>query len=400
MAKSLNRAAWQDRIAGFWGLSLQIIGVVFIARFITDVGTRMLYPFIPQFSAGLGMTVTGFGWLLFMRSIVGVTGPIFGVLADRYGRRKVMANSLFFQAAGGVGLAFSQGWWAALPLIVSGLAVIAFVPAQQAYISDQASYQKRGRAMGVIEFSWASVAIVALPAVGWLIQNFGWRAPLLALSLFSLSGAVFMWRYLPPNTRRQTRVALTRQELATVAARKNVIAAVGTALLLFIAVVSFSTLWGLWLVEEFGLAAATVGLVGTSIGAAELLGAGMASLFIDRLGKRRGSGIALLLSAAGLLLLPFAQGALFAVVAALFVLSATFEFAIIALLPLYAEQYPPARATVLSLVFFGIAIGAAVGAPVTAMLWQRGGLWSVCALDAFLLLAAFLLMWKFLVEGE
>ena len=400
MAESLNRAAWQDKVADFWGVSLQVISVVFIARFITDVGTRMLYPFIPQFSAGLGMTVGSFGWLLFMRSIVGVTGPIFGFLADRYGRRKVMASSLLFQTIGGVGLAFSQGWWAALPLVISGIAVIAFVPAQQAYISDQAPYQKRGRAMGVIEFSWASVAIIALPVVGWLIQSFGWRAPLLALSLFSLTGAVFMWRYLPPNTERQTQAALTWQSFVTVAAKKNVMAAVGTALLFFVALVSFSTLWGLWLVEAFALPATTVGLVGTSIGVAELLGAGTASLFIDRLGKRRGSGIALLLSVVGLLLLPFAQGLLAAVIAALFILSVTLEFGIISLLPLYAEQYPPARATVLSLVFFGISIGAAIGVPVTAMLWQGVGLWGVCVVDAFLLLAAFFLMRQFLVEGE
>jgi hypothetical protein len=41
----------------FFGLSPQIIGIVFFARLIIDVGTRMVYPFIPQIAAGLDLTI-------------------------------------------------------------------------------------------------------------------------------------------------------------------------------------------------------------------------------------------------------------------------------------------------------------------------------------------------------
>ena len=181
------------------GLSLHIIGTIFLARFIVDVGTRMLYPFIPQISAGLGLTVVGFGWLLFFRSLVGITGPIFGLWSDRYGRRQMMMLALLMQTVSVLGVAFSWQWWSAIPTILSGLSVAAFVPAQQAYISDRVPYQKRGRALASIEFAWSSSAIVALPVIGWMIDRFGWQAPYYALSLLSLVGAIVVWRQLPPR---------------------------------------------------------------------------------------------------------------------------------------------------------------------------------------------------------
>ncbi|MFN8458591.1 MAG: hypothetical protein U0401_28715 [Anaerolineae bacterium] len=50
-------------------------------------------------------------------------------------------------------LVFSQEWGAAWPMLICGLSVTAFLPAQQAYIGDQVSYQKRGRALALFEFS-------------------------------------------------------------------------------------------------------------------------------------------------------------------------------------------------------------------------------------------------------
>ena len=57
--------------------------------------------------------------------------------------------------------------------ILFGLGLAAFMPAQQAYISDQVTYLKRGRALGTVEFSWGLVGVVILTVIGWLIALFG-----------------------------------------------------------------------------------------------------------------------------------------------------------------------------------------------------------------------------------
>jgi predicted MFS family arabinose efflux permease len=74
------------------------------------------------------------------------------------------------------------------------------------------------------------------------------------------------------------------------------------------------------------------------------------------------------------------------------------EFTIVSLFPLYSEQAPEARATIFSLVGIGISIGLAVGAPITATLWQQVGLAAVCAVAIVSLFVALFLVWKYLPE--
>ena len=389
--------ALQHQLDAFFGMSIQIMGIVFLSRLILDTGTRLLYPFIPQFSAGLGLTVVGFSWLIFFRAMAGIAGPIFGVWADRYGRRKIMATGLLFQAAAVIGLAFSWQWWATVPMILFGLSMAAFIPAGQAYISDQATFERRGRALGTIEFSWAVTGIIALPIIGWMIDAFGWRAPLFSLSLLSLIGSVMVWRRLPAVERRPDGLS-SQPRLWEVCTRKNVMATVGVSLFLFVAIGSFITLWGIWLSADFGLSAVALGFVATAIGLAELIGSGLSALFIDRIGKRRGSMIGLLLLGAAFLLLPLSQYSLLAAVPALIALGICIEFTIVSLLPLYAEQAPEARATVFSLVGFGVAIGLASGSPISATLWSHYGLWAASLVAAAGVFVALSLTAWFLYE--
>lgn len=393
-------ASLQSRANAFLGIRLQIIGLIFSARFIMDTGTRMLFPFIPQFAQGLGLSITGFGWLLFIRAIVGVAGPVFGMWSDRYGRRKMMMLGLLCQAAGVMGLALSWQWWATLPMIIFGLSLTGFLPAQQAYISDQVSYRKRGRALAAVEVSWSLTAIIILPVIGWMIDTFGWRSPFLALSLLSIVGAIIVWRGLPPAAGHHTPAGLSWFETQAVFFRTNVLGAVGMAMLIFIAISSFLTVWGVWLTASFQFDAAKLGLVATGIGLAELVGVSLSSLFIDRIGKQRGSGLGLLLLVVAFALLPLSQNNLLAAISMLIMMGIFFEFTIVSLIPLYSEQVPEARGTVLSLMFLGTALGGAMGAPITTTLWEQYGLWAVCAVGTTCLAVAWLIMRKFLHESR
>lgn len=382
--------------SAFFGVSLQVFGAVFFARMMNDIGVRMFYPFIPQLSAGLGLSVLSFSWLLFMRSLAGVAGPVFGILSDRKGRRKVMALGLLCQAAGISGMVFLKDGWLTLAVIVSGISVAAFLPAQQAYIGDQAAPQRRGRALASVELSWAFTAIFLLPVIGWLIDVFGWRLPFVLLSIASLASAISVWRLLPPVEHRQERAGLSWSEVRAVVLRPNVLGSMVVSGLLFMAISCFVTVWGIWLEADFGLTAAALGLVATAVGLAELGGSGSASLFIDRLGQKRGSSLGLLVTGGLMLLLPLTRSAFGLALAGLIVVGLAFEFTIVALVSLYAEQAPEARGTVFSLTLLGTSIGSAIGTPLTAMLWERSGLWAVSLVAAGCLLVAFGIAWRFL----
>ncbi len=388
----------QNRINAYLGASVHILAIIFLARLIRDTGARMMYPFIPQLSEGLGLTVVAFSWLIFIYALGGLAGPIFGVLTDRYGRRKIMVIALLCQGTGALWLAFSQHWVAALPMFVMGLGVAIFIPAQQAYISDQTSYEKRGRALGTVEYSWALTAILVLPVAGWLIENYSWRAPFLFMAPLAFLGAAMVWFGLP-RTERHTPTQFSWSTVRSLILRSNVIGAVMAALFIYVALGSFLSLLSIWLTDDFGLGATQLGLVAMIIGVTELGGSVSSSVFIDRIGKKRGGGLGLLLGALIFLLLPFMRGQLFLAIAGLVLLGLLLEFTIVSLIPIYSEQVPEARGTVLSLTGLGATVGIAVGPPLTANLWQISGLWAICAVAAACLLVAAGIISKLLHEN-
>jgi predicted MFS family arabinose efflux permease len=283
-------------------------------------------------------------------------------------------------------------------MLCFGLGTAGFVPSVQAYISDQVSYEKRGRVMGTVELAWALTGIVSLPVFGWMIEVIGWRAPFLLLGFLYVIAAGLVWFRLPAVEHRAVHTVSWSQIRQFSLSRPNVLAAMGVSLMLFIAISLFFTIWGIWLSVDFGVNAVGLGLVATGIGVAELAGSGVSILFIDRLGKKRGALSGLLLMAASYLLLSLTEAILWLAVLGLIMIGMLIEFTIVSLIALYSEQVPEARATVFSLTALGASIGLALGSPLATYLWEHAGLWSISVVTASALLIAFGLVHRFLQE--
>ncbi len=387
----------QGKIYTLLGLTGRIFALIFLVRLVRDTGARTIFPFIPQLAEGLGLSVVAFSWLIFIQAMGGMVGPIFGVLSDRYGRRKIMVAGLCSQGIGALGLAASHQWGAALPMFMMGLGTAIFMPAQQAYIGDQVDYHKRGRAMATTEFSWALTAILILPVIGWLIDTFGWQMPFLVMGPVAFLGAILVWFGLS-RVEHHTQTEFSWPAVRAVVFRPNVIGTIAATFFTFTGLSSFLSMWSIWLTHDFGLRAAQLGLVATAIGITELGGSVSSSLFIDRLGKKQGATLGLLLGGLVFLTLPLTKDQFPPAIAGLVTLGLLMEFTIVSLIPLYSEQVPHARGTVLSLMALGAALGLAIGPPVTATLWTRFHLWGICVVGAICLLAAGAIISKFLHE--
>ena len=395
MKYSTARSVFAERIIFFTGLSISMISLIFVIRLVVDTSFRMAYPFIPQISAGLNLSVASFGWLLTIRSTSGLLGPAIGRLADRLGRRNVMGAALLIQSLGMAGIVFSKGWWSALPMFLVGVATNAYLPSQQAYISDQVPYERRGRALASVDIAFAISGILVMPVIGWMMNIWGWRMPFAVLSVFSLIAAALIWRKLPASETR-TRSAAELQRTGALLRQPNVLASTGVSMLLFLAVGIFMTFWSIWLSADYQLDALGLGLTANRIGFAELTGAILAGLFIDRVGKRRGSLISLAVGALFFALLPGFSLTLSSSRIMLLLTVLWIEMSIVSLFPLYGEQAPEARATIFSLVALGNAVGLGLGPPLTAALWQWRGLSAVTTVGAISMLLAFVGVWFFL----
>lgn len=386
--------AWANQ---FFGLSLSLIVSLFLVRLIVDTSFRMLYAFVPQFSAGLSVSISLFSWFLLVRSGSAFLSPFIGRLADRYGRRKIMSFALLSQTLGLGGIFLSTGWWAVLPIFLCGLAVNAYLPAQQAYISDLAPYKRRGRALASVDIAFAVSGMVLMPIIGWLIDLYGWQTPMQILSLLSIVAVLWTWFFLPEAEER----TVTNQEIGmgTLLRRRNVQASMGVAILLFTGVGVFMTFWSIWLSADFSFDALELGLLAQQIGVAELLGAILAGLIVDRLGKKRASLIGLFAAALFFVCIPIFRETLLLIRVFLVLTVFWIEYAIVALFPLYGEQVPEARATVFSLIALANGIGLAIGPVITTALWESFGLAAITSFAAVSLFAAFVLLRFFLFDN-
>ncbi len=388
---------WVQNASNFFGLSLGLFGTIFVIRLLLDTSFRMVYPFIPQISEGLRLSINAFSWILSIRASSGLLGPFIGTLADRYGRRKIMTAALISQSVGMAGVALSSGWWSLPALFLVGLAATAFFPAQQAYISDQVPFERRGRALGFTETSFALSGIFLLPLIGWIFDAWGWRVPFWILSGLSLLGAVVIW-YRLPKTEIRTTLKIQDNLTRMIYKRKGVLASLGVALSLFISVSMFMTFWGIWLSQDFGFEALDLGLTATIISLGELTGSLSSGFFIDRIGKRRGVLVGLFISGILFLLIPILGKTPFSIRSTLVATMILLEFSIVSLYSLYGEQAPEARATVFSLVALGAAFGFAIGPPLVTSLWRWKDVLPITMVSSICTFVACFIVWRFLFE--
>jgi predicted MFS family arabinose efflux permease len=374
------------------------------ARLLINAQFRIPYPFLPAISRGLGVPLAVASLLLTARDLVGVSSPLYGYLADRFGRKTVMLGGLLALVAG-ASLVVAGGTFgvALVAFALLGLAKSSYDPAMQAFVSDAVPYERRGQALGITEFSWAGAWLLGVPLAGLLIARWDWRAPFLIIALLGLLGLLGTARlkiplgfpspihprssvsatHLPGSAADYLRPLLTRRTLLVLAVSGLVI----------LASENFFIIYGAWMEAQFGLAPTALGLTSVVVSVAELTAAILSAVIVDRLGKHRSLFLALAANAVAYLLLPVLAGSFGSALVGIVILAATSEFAIVSTLPLVSELVPRSRGTVMAVNAALTALAATAASLIAPRLWGVGGLgWVTSASAADTVLAA-LLLW-------
>lgn len=357
----------------------------------------MLFPFIPQISKGLNLSILAFSYLLTIRTLPNLLSPIIGVLTDQFSRRMMMSMALAMRAISLLGIMISSGWWSIPPMLLNGLSTTLFLPATRAYISDQAIEGRRGRALASVNIAYAFAGIIGFPLVGLSIDLWGWRLPFFVQSILCIMVGFFVWATLPKTEQR----SFSNGKFASsfhIFFRSNVIASLGVGFLSMMSLGIINTLWGIWFSTEFKLSASSIGSVATIFGLAEFAGITMSILFVDRFGARRSSIGGLGTCVAILAFLLFYRNDFTTVLIIMTAFAIVIQYTNNALIPLYAVQVPEAPASIFSIVTLGIAIGLGIGSPISSSLWNRYGLNSVILSTVAILSVTCFLVKRFLKE--
>ena len=357
--------------------------VILIARIIANVPFRLSTFFLPAITRGLGVSLSAGGVLVSVGSLMGLVAPLFGVLSDRSGGRRVMvfATALFAVSALLMG---SLPWYgvAIVAFGLIGLAKMAFDPAMQVFIGQRVPYERRARVLGLTELAWA-LSLLAMPLCGWLIEAVSWQAPFLLLGAIGVPVWWLTRRALPadaPSTPatddgpwgiRRTLISL-QDQVREVCVDGQSVLALSTLALIGFAQINVLVAYGAWMEDRFGLTVSSLGLVTLVIGAAELLAELAVAFIADRLGKRRSVFISVIFTGVAYLILPQLTGSLAVALVGTAVMTFFFEFTIVGLLPLVSGMRAEARGTVMSLGRAAGSASRAIAAPVGVALYTTG----------------------------
>ena len=380
----------------------RLVATGLLARLVVDTTVQMFYAFLPILAAGIGVTPVVFGRLLSVRSLAGLTTPLFGNLAERRGFRVTLPTILICGAVGAFLFANSTSLVLIVPaMFILGIGITTFQPMLVAYTSEAIPQKYRARGMGVIEYGWALASIIGVFTVGRLLELTGWQLPLIILGGGLGVMAVVFWLILrnQPDLDDSPPISL-RDQFNITENRSAAFAGIGIQALITFAGLHFFISYSIWLVNDYQFDAIRLASVVLTFGFVDLLGSGLVSVLLDRLGRQRAIILGGILAGGVFLLLgPIASLGLTIALGVLFLSRFLFEFSIVAGLIVVSEQAPSQRSRVMSITGFVTTFSQAAAGltgPVAVELFGVSGLAIPSALG--FLLAAFL-GWRFIKNG-
>ncbi len=118
-----------------------------------------------------------YGGIIFSIFLIGwaVGGIMFGILADRYGRTKVLIATIIIYAVFTGTAALAQTWWhLALSRFLTALGVGGEWAAGAAIVAETWPEDKRAKAAGILQSAWA-VGFFLAAIFNLTLKDYGWR---------------------------------------------------------------------------------------------------------------------------------------------------------------------------------------------------------------------------------
>lgn len=388
-------------------LSNRSFTVLLLSRLALNMQMRVVYPFLPAISRGLGVPLQTTSLLLTARAAANLSSPIYGALADRLGRRTLMLLGLVVLVIGSLAVMAAPTFGAVLAVLAFlSLSKAIFDPAVLAYLGDAVPYEHRGRIMGFLALMWPASWLVGIPVGGFLITLIDWRAPFALIALLGFISLV--WMLLNPGLGQSTSTEAAKPRMSMrrsidwlrghlKSIEKPAWWAIMVSLLVVFASENVYIVYGAWLENQFHLSVATIGVISIVVCLAEFSAESISTGWVDRIGKRKAILVGLIINILAYLLLPTLARNLAGALCGLFLVYGSFDFSIVSTLPLISELSPKARSTLLAFNVAAMAVGRLVSSLSAVRVWSAHGIAGNTLISAAAVLTAFTIL-RFLVK--
>ena len=181
------------------------------------------------------------GGIIFSIFLIGwaIGGITFGILADRFGRTKVLIATIIIYAVFTGAAAFAETWWQlALSRFLTALGIGGEWAAGAAIVAETWPEDKRAKAAGVLQSAWA-VGFFLAASFNLLLKGYGWRMLFLIGVLPAFVALLIRWWVKEPDrwSRAHAQQAMPLSAIFEGDLRRSTL--VGSAL-------AFVAVFGLW----------------------------------------------------------------------------------------------------------------------------------------------------------
>lgn len=184
-------------------------GGTLMAMFALQLSNLGFSPLLPSIQKEFGMTFTELGLFTGMYGLLAMVLSVpAGLVAKRFGERRVLAIGLLGVAAGSLMLGEAWNFQSALSfraVTITGYR-FAFVSVLIA-VALTAPPSLRGRTMGVVGAASSLASVIGAPLGGTLVRDFGWRTAILGYAGMAVLGALIFWTLYRSSTAENPRAS-------------------------------------------------------------------------------------------------------------------------------------------------------------------------------------------------
>ena len=237
--------------------------ILFAVTLMVVMGVSSIIPVLPTLIKVFGVTPENIGLVLTAFTLPGVLfTPIFGILADRLGRKKILVPALVLFGVAGFACTLARNWELLLLLrFLQGTGAAAFGMINITIIGDIFSGSERTAALG-LNASVLSIGTAVYPAIGGGLAILGWHYPFaLPLVAVALAGLVLWCLDTPEPETTQSLGAYFRHAATQLRKRQAIglfLCTLGTFILLY---GPFVTFFPLLLDSRFQATAPQIGML-------------------------------------------------------------------------------------------------------------------------------------------
>jgi MFS transporter, ACDE family, multidrug resistance protein len=285
------------------------LGLVYASSLALIMGVNFIQPALPAMTRPFGVSDSALSLIMTVYTAPAIVlAPFFGMIADLYGRRLLLAWGLVVYGISGAAIAWAPSFfWVLLFRTAQGVAFSAVIPLTIVLIGDMLEGQKEVGGQGLKVFL-DRVGYLVFPPLGGILATIAWYWPFVLYALtIPLGLCAFFWM---PETgghgRAGTKTYL--RDVLHLTRHPRLLVAFSAGFLRFFLDYGFLTYFPLFLVRTHGISTATAGLLYIFFSAGAMITSSQAGRLAGILDTTKLLFIAFLISGVALVVVPALPG--------------------------------------------------------------------------------------------